>query len=314
MWDRFARRLGVSDALTWGGELRWSLTESAAADMVRRCRILNEWGYAIRLMGPADGGTLEPSLPLGDARAVTFTNCDGHVETGRVVDACIATAIGLGAAVRVHQRVTGFGMAAADDGHSTVAAVITERGEIPCSDVVIAAGPDTQALAAQAGVRAPITHSFGATFVTAPVARIMQTACVVHTPREIEPQVNVRQFGDGSVMVHGGSHGGTFDGSIGRTDADVEYVMDAAAAMFPALQGVGVCEVRRGRRPLPQDGLPILGFVQTVPNLYLAAMHSGVTLAALVGEVAALEIAEDVRTTLFAPYRVERFEAGVLRS
>ncbi|OUC08262.1 hypothetical protein RY27_10005, partial [Litorilinea aerophila] len=67
-------------------------------------------------------------------------------------------------------------------------------------------------------------------------------------------------------------------------------------------------EVRRGRRPIPEDGLPILGFTQAVANLYLAAMHSGVTLAALVGELAALEIATGRPVDLLAPYRLERFQ------
>ena len=55
------------------------------------------------------------------------------------------------------------------------------------------------------------------------------------------------------------------------------------------------------------DGFPILGFTAAVPNLYVTLMHSGVTLAPLVGEFAAREIADGVAVGMFEPYRLERF-------
>ena len=58
-------------------------------------------------------------------------------------------------------------------------------------------------------------------------------------------------------------------------------------------------EIQRGV-PLPVDGLPVLGHPLGVPGLYLAAMHSGVTLAPIVGHFAAMEqpelLVEDIRT------------------
>jgi glycine/D-amino acid oxidase-like deaminating enzyme len=38
MWERFARRLGGSIDLVWGGELRWSVTAAGAADLAARAR------------------------------------------------------------------------------------------------------------------------------------------------------------------------------------------------------------------------------------------------------------------------------------
>ena len=62
-----------------------------------------------------------------------------------------------------------------------------------------------------------------------------------------------------------------------------------------------------GYRPMPLDGYPVLGLSRTVPNVYLAVTHSGVTLAPLVGEYTAIEILDGVSVDLLAPYRVERF-------
>jgi glycine/D-amino acid oxidase-like deaminating enzyme len=58
---------------------------------------------------------------------------------------------------------------------------------------------------------------------------------------------------------------------------------------------------------MPHDGFPVLGYPEPVPNLYLALMHSGVTLAPLVGELAAMEIVDGARVQILDAYRPERF-------
>jgi glycine/D-amino acid oxidase-like deaminating enzyme len=64
-----------------------------------------------------------------------------------------------------------------------------------------------------------------------------------------------------------------------------------------------------GLRPMPEDGKPVVGFAPDLPGLYLATMHSGVTLAAAVGRFAAMEILDGARIELLEPYRAERFAA-----
>src|SRR5262249_6001654 len=71
--------------------------------------------------------------------------------------------------------------------------------------------------------------------------------------------------------------------------------------------GARAVPVPVGYRPMPRDGFPVLGFPEPVPNLYIALMHSGVTLAPLVGELAALEIVDGARVQILNAYRPERF-------
>ena len=53
--------------------------------------------------------------------------------------------------------------------------------------------------------------------------------------------------------------------------------------------------------------MPVVGFAPDVPGLYLATMHSGVTLAPAVGRFATAEILDGARVDLLKPYRPERF-------
>ena len=61
-----------------------------------------------------------------------------------------------------------------------------------------------------------------------------------------------------------------------------------------------------GRRPIPRDGLPLVGRADKVAGLYVAVTHSGITLAPLIGRLVAEEILSDRRDALLAPFGLAR--------
>ena len=97
--------------------------------------------------------------------------------------------------------------------------------------------------------------------------------------------------------------------SLRRDDSQehANELLSRATRFLPALAGAQAIPVPVGYRPMPMDSLPILGFIQAVPNLYIALMHSGVTLAPIVGELSVSEIVDGARVDILAPYRLERF-------
>ena len=79
--------------------------------------------------------------------------------------------------------------------------------------------------------------------------------------------------------------------------------------MVPEIANIGIDRVSLTRYPYTQDGHPIVGFTEEVPNLYIAVMHSGATLGPLIGQLAAAEItgtASEEQLALLRPYRLER--------
>ena len=62
-----------------------------------------------------------------------------------------------------------------------------------------------------------------------------------------------------------------------------------------------------GYRPTPADGFPMIGRVDGVDGLYVTVMHSGITLAPIVGLFATQELTTGERDPLLAPYRPSRF-------
>jgi len=82
----------------------------------------------------------------------------------------------------------------------------------------------------------------------------------------------------------------------GVGQANIAQLSSAQATPVP----VGFC-------PMPIDGYPVIGCTQTVPNLYVALTHIGVTLTPLISELTTLEVLEGARVEMLGDYRPGRF-------
>lgn len=309
MWERFARRLGCSDALTWGGELRWAVTVAGAEALQKRAETLQSWGYPTRMLDAGEVNGLEPQLNVEGMVAASYNDIDGHVDTQQIVRACLDGIRARGAEIATHTAVTGFEIGGSAGAPSVESVQLGDR-MVRCDAVVLAGGADAAGLAQLAGIDLPVHHTFGATILTEPVEPLFEMIALLHSARDREPLVNFRQFVDGTVMIQGGASADSEVGDRGQTEEEVEQILLDAAEILPALAGVHVKEVQRGRRPIPNDGHPIVGFSEAVSNLYEATTHSGVTLAPLIGELAAVEIVDEVEVDLLKPYRLGRFSAA----
>ena len=114
----------------------------------------------------------------------------------------------------------------------------------------------------------------------------------------------MRQTAEGRVIA-GSDFGGTNPGNNPQKAADELF-----AKVKAMLRGGDTLELdfyTVGYRPTPKDGFPIIGGVDAAPGLYLAVLHSGVTLAPLVGSVAAAEIIGGYPDPQLSPFRLSRF-------
>ena len=68
-----------------------------------------------------------------------------------------------------------------------------------------------------------------------------------------------------------------------------------------------------GLRPMPVDGIPIIGYLPDMDGVYVCAMHPGVTLAAIVGRLASEEIVDDKVSPALESCRPERFSKSRIK-
>ena len=302
IWDRFARRLGMDLDLHWGGELRWESTPERAGALQQRIKQLQAWGYPIRIISSDELRELEPGLSPGPVTTASFSEIDGRVDPLKVIEACLQRAAEDGTVVHTQTPVTELRL----DGGGKIEAVNTPSGEISCDVVVLANGTAVTELAATAGVHIPQQYSPGVVIRTDPQPPILQTVSVLHLPPidKDRHEIHLRQSADGTLAIGQGSQE-----SVDRDDSQehADALLSRAVHYLPALAGARAIPMPVGYRPMPIDELPVLGFCNAAPNLYIALMHSGVTLAPLVGELATLEIVDGARVEMLAPYRPERF-------
>lgn len=189
-------------------------------------------------------------------------------------------------------------------GDAEVGGVMTSIGAVEGDRVVIAAGNGAPDILQTAGVRLPMLTRPGVMVTTKPVAARI-------APILVTPHGEVRQLPDGRLMASAvANHQGDDASEVVETpDAIAARVMGWLSPMIRG--GVpGWDEVTLAYRPVPQDGLPVVGAAGP-KGLHVAVMHSGVTLAAIVGEVTATEVlgqATNAQTDLVAPYRPDRFQ------
>lgn len=229
---------------------------------------------AFAAAGPAQGQALDwldgagvrahvPGLATVPDRAL-FAPADGAAEAAAVASRLIA----LSGARVVRARVT-----ALDVGAGAVRGVLTEEGRVPGA-VVLAAGLGAVNLAAGVGVALPLSGAPGLLIRTAPHAGVI-------APVVLAPGLHLRQAADGALIA-GGDYGGSDPGT------DPQAVADGLHRALTALFGPATPPLsawRTGVRPMPGDGLPILGPVAGVPGLHLALAHSAVTLAPQIGAI-----------------------------
>ncbi len=275
-------RVRWTGSVSWPAPAPWPAapsTRQGAADDVR----------ALDAAGVAD---LEPNLRRPPARAVSTTS-DAAVDPVAVTEALVEAARASGCDVR-----TGVGATAvrAPDGRAT--GVDTSAGFLPAETVVLAAGAGVPLLCAPLGFAVPVAPS------AAVLVRLDAPDDVVRT-LVASPGLEVRQGRAGELLATGGAGAPASHRDLHATGTQV---LATVRETFTGTETVGLRSSRIGVRPMPVDGAPVVGPLPGVRGVYLAVMHSGVTLAPVVGRLVAQEVLTGEQASQLRGCRPTRFQ------
>lgn len=223
-----------------------------------------EVGIDIELLDRDDALEREPALSTNIIGA-TYCPNDGNVNPLRLVQQYMRAAKERGVTYELYNPVTGIRKKQGSF------CVEVKRGEAFTSkNVVISAGVRTPELGKMLGITIPIRPVRGQIIITEPLAPLLRYTLAL-----------MRQTVNGEILVGYFEEEDRFD--VGTTLDAISEVAQLGIAMVPALAKAKVVRSFAGLRVMPKDGHPILGPVPGIDNLYIAAMHSGVTLSPLVG-------------------------------
>lgn len=185
-----------------------------------------------------------------------------------------------------------------------VAHVAIDGKPITAENVVVAAGAWSAPLGRELGFTLPIAPQRGQ------IAHLeMPQAETSHWPVLLTMQAHyLLTFRPNRVVV-----GATRENDSGfdyrLTAGGVYQVLDEALGVAPGLASATLREIRIGFRPVAPDGLPILGRVAGLPNLYVATGHgpTGLTMGPQSGAMIVDLLRGEPIDLDLRPYAVERF-------
>jgi glycine/D-amino acid oxidase-like deaminating enzyme len=286
-WHRLERELPGDLQVQWGGSVAWFPPGPEAEQLQSDVLHHQQWGYAVRLLDEAEVRRLLPHVSTGPVGVACHAEPEGAVDPIQAVSVLLEKARQFGGDIRYPCQVTRFDRA-----------VHTSQGAIDADTIVLACGVSSPQLAQLAGVNVPLKDAPGILVHTTPQSPLID-------PIVQAPGVHFRQKLDGRIVAGGQIVAGAGTAETHLVDSDEIYRQ--AARFLPALAGADIEKVTEGYRVMPADEYPIIGYAEKCPNLYVAATHSGVTLAPVIGKLAAIEILDGVQQPQLAPYRPARF-------
>jgi glycine/D-amino acid oxidase-like deaminating enzyme len=292
-WRRLAVELAGDLQIQWGGSVQWFEPGVSDVEKLRHnVRAHQQWGYPTHLVDEADIRRLLPPIAPGPVGAACYSEIEGTLDPMQALGVLLTRGQQLGVRLEYPCEVTGISVTG-----DRVHGVQTNNGPIAADFLVLASGVDTPRLAKMVGVNVPLKESAGLLAHTTPQPRMLERIALA-------PGTNIKQNPDGRIVT------GTDFEATATLDTSHEFGMKLlrnAERFLDRLKGAHLENVTLGHRVLPQDGHPVVGFAERCPNLYITAMHSGITLSPLIGQVAATEILDGVAVDLLTPFRPQRF-------
>ena len=223
-------------------------------------------GHDVRLVERDEIRRLEPRLAAPPPLAAHAPG-EGALDPVAATLTLVRAAVEAGARLVEGTEVQGL---ATTDGR--VSGVVLPSGTIEADTVVLAAGTNSKALCAGIGIELPVESS------PAILTRFAGPGGLVG--RVVAgPDLEIRQDAAGRLFVS--------DYYV-EDESPEDRAASTLALIRRRLHGANTVtpvDARVGWRPMPADGMPIVGFTPDAPGPYLAVMHAGVVMAPVVSRL-----------------------------
>jgi glycine/D-amino acid oxidase-like deaminating enzyme len=293
-WRRLQSEIGPEQlVIQWGGAVRWEDQEKKVAwhrDAVSRQQV---WGYKTRLVAEEEIRELLPNVDPGRVLIACYCDEDGALDAIAATNAILKVASEVGAEVIYPCAVTGFDIAA-----GRIRGVIAGERCFGADTVILAAGVGVPKLAGMLATEVPLINSAGILAHGRPAARVVDKVVIA-------PRAQLTHLPNGKLVI---SANAAVAPTRGLDVASSATLVAEAVRYVKALDGTAFANTV-GWRVMPEDGFPVVGRLDNVAGAYVAVMHSGITLAPVIGQLVAIEILERIEVEALRPYRPSRLQS-----
>jgi glycine/D-amino acid oxidase-like deaminating enzyme len=259
--------------------LEWGESEHDRSTIAARVTRLQAWGYDAAWMTPREVRRAEPGVRVPEGARIARYVGGAWYDPQRFIATVAARATEAGAEFRTGAQVVGLSCS----GDRVHGVELSNEDRISADVVVICAGAAAGTVAGLAGVRVPLQTVAGVVGVLGPPRQQRLRSILLLS------SLNVRPGPAGKLVLHSYP----VDAALPRSPTAAALrssANDLRARLQRVLPDVATIalDIRVGLRPVPADGLPVVGEVR--PGLYLLAAHSGVHLAPVLSSMLAMEL------------------------
>jgi len=302
-----ALQQNLSFPVRWGGSLEWFSNDQRQNKLAEQIDEQIAWGEPAEMLAEEAYTKLEPNLDFNGVTSVAYSANDGAVDPMAATYSLLDAAITNGAVSKFPCTLTGV----LTNGNR-LNGVETNRGTIKADRLILATGAAPNAARDFAGIELPQRTTPGVIVITVPTERRFNRIIAA-------PGVHMHQRDDGRIVLGEQSGAPQNEAHAMRlqdrptafpspefAQQHASRILSAAEPFSPGISTIPVENVYIGWRPLPLDGHPVLGASPARPDVYLAVTHSGVTLAPIIGQLAANELVRNEPIDQLDAYRPGR--------
>src|SRR3954451_8025211 len=273
LYARLEEETGLSTGFRRGGYLQLATTPRGDEGYLRGPGYMRSVGMDKEVLSPREVADLVPLIRTDDVIHGFWTPDEGRANPVDVTMSLAKGARQRGARIFEETEVTGFVLE-----RGRVVGVRTERGDLECEKVVLAAGLWGRELAAKAGVTVPLQAAEHYYLLTEPIAGVTPES--VPVIEDGEAYGYYREEGGGLLvgMFEPVGKAWALDGTprdsafaVLPPDWDrLAPFLEVAMRRFPALEDAGIRTLFCGPESFTDDLSPMLGESPEVDGLYLA--------------------------------------------
>ena len=291
--------------IQWNGSLEWVNSKESQKELIDEVNKLMQYQTFTKhkIINHNKANILETNLNFRDNINIVHSVDDGVIDTNEFIKLLI-------------DRINFNGSQVIEDceyknikyTNNTISSIITSKGEIEANQIVFACGIDTNKIFNKKLLKSPEP---GIIIKSKPHKKIINK--IIYGPG-----IHLYQQKDGRVII--GEQGllerndikkfsdypSQFDSKL-MENKYVNKIISIGKTFFNEIESLDIDQVKIGWRPIPLDEKPIIGRLNYDKNIYIATMHSGITLGPIVGKLVAKELTQNKELSILDGFRPGRF-------
>lgn len=288
-WHVLQKELNLP--VRWGGSLEWFDGPDREDTLIAQIAEQADWGEPARMVAAKEFAGLEPNVAFPPERLAAYSPNDGTVDPVLATQLLLSAAQELGAVVHYPCKLLSVSMSG-----NRLVSVNTSTETIVADRLVLATGAASDITNVIAGVELPQRTTPGVIAISKPISRLLNRVVATQDVHLHQRHDGRFIIGESTAVWMNEAHSARLQGrpnSFPKAAFAQQHglrMLAKAQSILPAIADAEIDEAYIGWRPLPIDGHPVLGVNPKKPDIYLAIMHSGVSLAPIVGQLVAHEL------------------------